>query len=150
MVINGGVDRPGLDAEGERHADAVDLEGLDVEAARRIIDAIGLVRLDVDSGHRRQQLVDVVQLEIGDLLAGDDADRLRRLAQGQRDARRGRLSLDRIVVPALGSLAGDDDVVAPGLKIGVGGGRGDGQGGGVGHQSYQHGHERLPLRRSYG
>ena len=122
MVIEGGVDRAGLDAERERDADAVDLERLDVEAAGGEIHAVGLAGLHVHAGNRGKQRVHVVELKILDLRARDDADRLRRLPECQVEPRRGRLAGNRIIAAALGPCAGDDNLISglAGLECGFG------------------------------
>ena len=74
MIIDRRVDRPCLHLECERQADAVDLEGLDVETAGGIIDTVGLLRLHLNARYSLEQIVDVVELEILDLRAGNDAD----------------------------------------------------------------------------
>ena len=145
MVVDGGVDGARLYFKREGQADAVDLEGLDVEAARRIIDAVGFLRLHLNARHGLEQVVDVVELEILDLGAGDDADRLGRFALRQREAHRRRLFLDRIIILPLGPLAGDDDLGIGRRGRGFGGGDSGGSGGDDGQQGR---HERAgsPVR----
>ena len=143
-IVDRGVHRSGLHLEREGQADAVDLERLDVETARRIIIAVGLLRLHGDAGDGGEQLVGIVQLEIGDLRAGDDADRLRRFAQADRQPRGGALLRDAVIVAALAALAGDDDLVTA-LRVrrrrrsGIGGGGRAGHRGNA-EQRIQNGH----------
>lgn len=102
MVVDGGVDRAFLVAICERQTEPIHQEIGDIEAARAVEGAVRFDPLDVDTGGLLQHLIDVVHAEIVHLRARDDADRLRRLSQGQRQARGRGFRAGRIVAAAFG------------------------------------------------
>ena len=136
-VVDRCVERSGLYAEGKRQSHPVDLEGLDVEPAGRVVHAVGFRSEHAHTRNGGEQRIGVVELEILDLGAGYHADRLRCLALAQRQTGRRGLSIDAIFVASFRTFASHDDrrlalLVQRLARIGLG--CGDGTGGGGGQQ----------------
>ncbi len=98
--IQAGIGGPGVDPRRDRHA--VVGHVLDQQAARIEQHPLGIVGVGGHPGDVVEHIAHRGQVLVLDPLRGDDAERLRRLLRGQRQARRRRGLFDRIPARALG------------------------------------------------
>ncbi len=103
-LVDGGVaeDRVAAGTGGVVGGNAIEHEVVDGKAARIEQRAVAVIRLDGHAGRLLQHLGDRDEVEILDALAGEHGQRLRGLAQGQRQLGGGVGAIDLVALGALG------------------------------------------------